>query len=134
MRDLDQRHAGVIEAGGNIHHLLDGDLVPHRVHAVAQAHVMQFDLAATDFRFVGHQAASSIGMGVRVILPSRISWANISAVRAAAAVMMSRLPASFGRKSPSHSTSSKMLTLRSDERSGREDCVSTWRFGGLLPL
>src|SRR3546814_1177249 len=79
MRDLDQRHAGVIEAGGNIHHLLDGDLVPHRVHAVAQAHVMQFDLAATDFRFVGHQAASSIGMGVRVILPSRISWANISA-------------------------------------------------------
>src|SRR3546814_20031335 len=89
MRDLDQRHAGVIEAGGNIHHLLDGDLVPHRVHAVAQAHVMQFDLAATDFRFVGHQAASSIGMGVRVILPSRISWANISAVRAAAAVILS---------------------------------------------
>src|SRR3546814_3534457 len=81
------------------------------VHAVAQAHVMQFDLAATDFRFVGHQAASSIGMGVRVILPSRISWANISAVRAAAAVMMSRLPAYFGRKSPSPSTSRKMLTL-----------------------
>ncbi len=38
--------------------------------------------------------------------PSRISCANISAVRNAAAVMMSRLPAYFGRKSPRPATSS----------------------------
>src|SRR3546814_4355753 len=59
------------------------------MHAVAHAHVMQLDLPALDLR------------GRRHCTLSIISCANISPVRAAAAVMMSRLPAYRGRKSPS---------------------------------
>ena len=41
--DLDQRYAGLVQRGRQGDHLLDTDLVSHRVHAVAQAHVMECD-------------------------------------------------------------------------------------------
>ncbi|MNY61147.1 hypothetical protein D3C86_1977970 [compost metagenome] len=44
--DLDQRHAGGVEAGGDRDHLLQADLVALGVHAVAQAHVVQDDALA----------------------------------------------------------------------------------------
>ncbi|MNR32872.1 hypothetical protein D3C85_1504990 [compost metagenome] len=46
MGDFDQRNAGSVEAGSDLHHFLEGDLVALGVHAVAQRHVVQFDLLA----------------------------------------------------------------------------------------
>ncbi|MNZ77218.1 hypothetical protein D3C78_957470 [compost metagenome] len=88
--DLDVGHAGVVEGGGDLDHLLDADLLALGVHAVAQAHVVEDDLAAFQTVGLAHHATSGAGSW---IFPARISSANISAVRVAAAVMMSRLPA-----------------------------------------
>ncbi|MND34547.1 hypothetical protein D3C80_251660 [compost metagenome] len=44
--DFDQRHAGRVEAAGNVFHLLQADLVTLGVHAVAQAHVVNGDAFA----------------------------------------------------------------------------------------
>ena len=41
MRHFNERYTGFIEAFGHIHHLRERNLVTLRVHAVAQAHVMQ---------------------------------------------------------------------------------------------
>ncbi|WP_434735408.1 hypothetical protein [Candidatus Accumulibacter necessarius] len=46
VRDLDVGHAGLVQGGGDLDHLLDADLLALGVHAVAQAHVVQDDLAA----------------------------------------------------------------------------------------
>ena len=91
---LDVGHAGLVKRGANLDHLLDADLFALGVHAVAQAHVMQNDLAALEVEGAVHQTDST---ALSWIFPARISSANISAVRVAAAVMMSRLPAYFGR-------------------------------------
>ena len=93
MRHLQQRDARLVQAGGNVDHLFQRDLVTHRMHPVAQAHVVELDLAAANLGFIGHQAASVSGMATGTNDPSRILRANISAVCAAAAVMMSRFPA-----------------------------------------
>ena len=95
MRDLDLRHAGRVERGSDAHHLIDRYLLALGVHAVAQGHVVQQDLAAPEID-LAHATASS-ATGCNLMVPARISSANISAVRVAAAVMMSRLPAYFGR-------------------------------------
>jgi len=92
MSDFDQRHACGIQAGGHRDHLLQGDLVPLGMHAVSQAHVVQLD----PFSFEIHYATSA-NTGSSFSFPARISFANISAVRAAEAVMMSRLPAYLGK-------------------------------------
>ncbi len=86
--DLDQRHACFVEALGDRFHLLHCDLVTHGVHAIAQRHVVSLDPDAFEI----HYAAS-------VVDEERNGKfaAIISAVRAAAAVMMSRLPAYFCR-------------------------------------
>jgi hypothetical protein len=104
-------HAGRVQRGGDLDHLLDADLLALGMHAVAQAHVVQQDLAALEARVRARRRSSSscsvlpsgsggscsasrsAATGFRVIVPARISSANISAVRQAAAVMMSRLPA-----------------------------------------
>jgi hypothetical protein len=83
---LDQRHAGGIQCGGDRDHLLDRDLVLLGVHAIAQAVVVQHDAAA-----------AQVHEGLPGKAPSAISCAISSPVRSAAAVMMSRLPAYFGR-------------------------------------
>ncbi len=92
VRDLDQRHARLVERRCNLNHLLRGELVTLRMHPVAQAHVVKRDFLPFEI----HAASARW-----------ISSAMSSAVRKPAAVMMSRLPAYFGRKSPSPSTSMK---------------------------
>ncbi|MCY1432048.1 hypothetical protein D9M71_480330 [compost metagenome] len=44
--DLDQRHAGGVQAAGDVLHLLQADLVALGMHAVAQAHVVDGDFLA----------------------------------------------------------------------------------------
>ncbi|MNY31560.1 hypothetical protein D3C86_1657270 [compost metagenome] len=44
--DFDQRHAGLVETGGDVLHLLQADLVTLGVHAVAQTHVVDGDFLA----------------------------------------------------------------------------------------
>ena len=91
--DLDVGHAGIVQRSGDLDHLFDRHLLALGVHAIAQAHVVDGDLAAFQIHFT--HAATSIGLSW--MAPARISSANISAVRVAAAVMMSRLPAYLGR-------------------------------------
>ena len=45
VRHFDERHARRVESRGDAAHLLERDLMTLRVHAVAQAHVVQHDLA-----------------------------------------------------------------------------------------
>ena len=92
MGDFNHRHPRVVEPGGNCHHLRQRDLMLLGVHAVAQAHVVQRDFSSVEIHY-----ATSARTGSSVSLPAKISSANISPVRAAAAVMMSRLPAYLGR-------------------------------------
>ncbi|MNN46390.1 hypothetical protein D3C81_1607700 [compost metagenome] len=88
---FDQRHAGGVQAAGDALHLLQRDLVALRVHAVAQGHVVQGDALAHG---VAPQAVVVAGMEGAA---DSIAAAMHSAVRAAEAVMMSRLPAYLGR-------------------------------------
>jgi len=88
--DLQIGHAGRVEGGGDLDHLLDADLLALGMHAVAQGHVVNDDLAALQGLGIEHHATFP-GFSWRE--PARISSANISAVRVAAAVMMSRFPA-----------------------------------------
>src|SRR5690606_15719240 len=97
---LDPRHAGLVGCLGDRHHLLDGDLVALGMHAVAQAHFVKGSLASFDAHCRSPQPRAG-----RTKPPLAASSAKSSAVRRAAAVMMSRLPAYFGRKSPRPSTS-----------------------------
>jgi hypothetical protein len=46
VRHFDERYPSGIERCGDLHHLLYGNLVALRMHAVAQAHVVQDNLAA----------------------------------------------------------------------------------------
>lgn len=105
MGDLDQRHAGGVQPGGHRHHLLQADLVALGMHAIAQAHVVQQHVPTLQV----HRRAPQRAGSCRV--PLWACSANISAVRRPAAVMMSRLPADLGRKSPSPCTSMKIDTL-----------------------
>lgn len=86
---FNQGHTGSVQALGHGLHLLQRHEVALGVHAIAQRHVMQGDL------LLGH--LNTPQTACKVSLPAKISSANISAVRAAAAVMMSRLPAYLGR-------------------------------------
>jgi hypothetical protein len=52
VRDFDQRAARFVETLGDGLHLLDGDLVTLGVHAVAQRHVVHFDLDALEIHFM----------------------------------------------------------------------------------
>ncbi len=93
--DLDIRYTGGVQRGRDLDHLLNADLLALGVHAVTQTHVMQDYFAALEVRLGGvaglaHYATSG---ALSWIVPARISSANISAVRVAAAVMMSKLPA-----------------------------------------
>jgi hypothetical protein len=103
VRHFDQRNPRLVEARRDRHHLVDRQLVRLRVHAVAQAHVVERDALAPR----AHDAAP------RPELASRcFASAQISAVRVAAAVMMSRFPAYSGRKSPRPLISRKIDTRR----------------------
>ena len=84
VRDFDERNPGAIQSRSDIDHLLQGDLVLLRVHAIAQAIVVQGDSCARKI----HEALAAAGK-----VPADISSAISSPVRSAAAVMMSRLPA-----------------------------------------
>ena len=95
--DFDQRHTGGVQATGDRLHLLQRHLVALGVHAVPQSHVMDGDFLALQCHGAGSYQAATGTVGCRVNVPARISSANISAVRAAEAVMMSRLPAYLGR-------------------------------------
>ena len=81
--DLDHRHAGGVERADDGAHVLDGELVPLGVGAVAQ-------------RRVGHADVEGIGVGHQDtpagLVVSRC-WAIWLPTWVAAAVMMSRLPA-----------------------------------------
>ncbi|MCY1182737.1 hypothetical protein D9M73_233110 [compost metagenome] len=61
--DLDQRHAGGVEALGHGDHLLEADLVALGVHAVAQAHVVQGDLLALQIHRAVPQASAAARRG-----------------------------------------------------------------------
>ena len=61
MGDLQKGNARFIETRSDIGHLLQGYLVTHRVHAIAQAHVMQLDLAISYLLLKGHHAFSLTG-------------------------------------------------------------------------
>src|SRR5690606_31410681 len=84
---LDERHPGRVERRGDVAHLLGGDLVPLGMHPVAEAHVVERDFSSCDRHRSGSVQAAA----------SSICWAMTSAARRPAAVMMSRLPAYFGR-------------------------------------
>src|SRR5690606_39173046 len=101
--DFDQRDAGLIQASGDALHLLQADLVTLGVHAITQGHVMQSDFLALQVHGAVPHRVAAMASGSK--LPSSIFSAKSSAVRAPAAVMMSRLPAYLGRKSPRPSTS-----------------------------
>ncbi|MPN52124.1 hypothetical protein SDC9_199778 [bioreactor metagenome] len=88
--DFDQRNAGGVETGGDADHLVEAHQVTLGMHAVAQRHVVQGDV------LFGHGGVL-LQAACRERRPASISSANISAVRAPAAVMMSRLPAYLGR-------------------------------------
>jgi hypothetical protein len=75
--DLDDGHAGRVEAAGDLGDLLGGELVRQRVRAVAQGGVGQAEGA--------HPPAPALAS------------ARAVPTRTAAAVMMSRLPAKGGR-------------------------------------
>ena len=75
MGDLDRGDPGGVEGGGDGAGLVDGVPVPDGVHAVPQGHVLDVER--------GHRDATSWGRCA----------AMRSAVRRAAEVMMSRLPA-----------------------------------------
>jgi hypothetical protein len=78
VRHLDQRDAGLVEGRRDVDHLRERDAMALGVHAVAQAHVVE-----------GHGHTRQVHRTISRAMPS--------AVRNAAAVMMSRLPAYFGR-------------------------------------
>ena len=46
MGDFNEWNASIVECAGNIDHLINSDLVPFGVHAVAKTHVMQGDLTS----------------------------------------------------------------------------------------
>ena len=96
MSDFEQRHTSGIKPAGHRLHLLKRHLMPLRVHAIAQGHIMQSDFHSFETAHLVLHFVQAL-TGASLILPARISSANISAVRAAAAVMMSRLPAYLGR-------------------------------------
>ena len=81
--DFDGVDAGLVERAGDALDLRHGVLVPDRVHPVAQRHVLN----------VQRLAAHAPTPGAEAIIAS----ARRSPVRRAADVMMSRLPAYFGR-------------------------------------
>ena len=100
--DLDQRHARFVQTDGDGAHLLERHQVALGVHAVTQRHVVDGDFLAAKFHvhllLMGAVQATIVArLDSSLRRPARISSANISAVRAAAAVMMSRLPAYLGR-------------------------------------
>ena len=80
MGDLDDLDPGPVERVHRGAHLLLGELVGHRVAAVAQGGVGDPDVVP-DLWHVAHALTPSF------------AWAMSSPTRAAAAVMMSRLPA-----------------------------------------
>src|SRR5438093_1068970 len=94
MRYFNDRYAGLVQCLGHCPDLLCRKLVTHGVRAIAQTAIGN----AGSLQIV-HAAAS---------FKSR--WAIISPTRRAAAVMISRLPAYFGKKSPAPSTSSSITT------------------------
>ena len=98
VRDLDRGDPCPVESRGNRGDVVGGELVRHARHAVPQRRVDQDDLPIGVF--VGHCAAPV----------TRFCWAMTSATCTAAAVMMSRLPAYVGRKSPAPTTSSMTVT------------------------
>ena len=60
MRDLQQRHSRLVQTGRNGYHLLHRNLVPHGMHPITQAHVVQLDLMAANLFLERHYAASSL--------------------------------------------------------------------------
>ena len=92
MADLDGVDAGAIERRGDAPDVADGILVADGVHAVAERDVLDVQTAACPAEAVRLQAIGSCHhLAARGARPSR------SPVRSAADVMMSRLPAYFGR-------------------------------------
>ena len=71
MSDLDQGHSGIVESRSDVDHLVQGDLMAHRMHAIAQAHVMQLQFAASDLIIQRHYAFSITGSSSS--WPSRMS-------------------------------------------------------------
>src|SRR5690606_26055632 len=93
--DFDQGYASVVQAAGDGFHLVQRHQVALGVHAVTQGHVVDGDFCAFECGHEGLRIQATTGLSTSS--PLRISSANISAVRAGAAVMMSRLPAYLGR-------------------------------------
>ena len=91
MGDLDDRDAGVVERLDDVVHLLRGELVPLVVRAVAQAGVGEAEVEV-----VAPTPVERVEVRGHHLLPSS-ERAMFSPTRAAAAVMMSRLPAYGGR-------------------------------------
>lgn len=94
---FDQRHAGGVQAASNALHLFQRDLVALRMHAVAQGHVVQGDALAHGVAPQAVVVAGVAGLAGLAAAEDSIAAAMHSAVRAAEAVMMSRLPAYLGR-------------------------------------
>src|SRR5699024_2313389 len=105
--DLDDGHTRAVEGADDVAHVLDRALVALVVRAVPQRGVGDPDveLGAVRARVgvvrVGH---------VHVCHTPSLFLAMSSPTLVAAAVMMSRLPAYGGRKSPAPSTSTKIAT------------------------
>ena len=102
--DLDDRHAGVVEGGHDVDDVLGRELVALGVRAVAQRRVGDAQVERRRCR------ASGRSLGTGMLRPPPVAAARTSPTRAAAAVMMSRLPAYGGKKSPAPSTSRKTAT------------------------
>ena len=122
VRHLDHRNTGVVEGADDRTHLVDGELV-----SLVMAAVPQRRIGNPDVEFVGvlarvrhqirchrtcsHRARSCRGHADTPCFCTSILCRAISSpTLVAAAVMMSRLPAYGGRKSPAPSTSTKIET------------------------
>ena len=98
--DLDDRHSGSVEGTDDGSYFVDGELMTLVVGAVAQRCVGDADVPARiEMNHVAHA------------FTLRSFWAISSPTLVAAAVMMSRLPAYGGRKSPAPSTSTNVVTV-----------------------
>ena len=86
VRDLDRGDARGVQGRDDVLDLVDGVLVPHRVHPVAQRDVLHVDLMSHGFRVLRRRCVHA-----------RPRETSSSAVRSAAEVMMSRFPAYSGR-------------------------------------
>ena len=84
MRHLDRIDLGAVERAGDGTDVVEAVLVPDRVHAVAQRHVLDVELLRHRIEAHGPTLSANIGAARAAIR---------SAVRSAALVMMSRLPA-----------------------------------------